>query len=134
MSTELARLSLERRAELAPLARDTAAAVARFLSLSPEDTADLELAVGEAVANALTYGDRSPVEISFTLNDGQLIIDVVGNTRGFLTRESATMPDTAAERGRGLPILTKLMDSVRLITVEDGVALRLEKQLTTPET
>lgn len=129
MAVELARLSLERRPELAPLARDTAAAVARFLMLSPEDAADLELAVGEAVANALCYGDRNPVEVSFTQDENTLIIDIVGNTRGFLTRENPTMPTTGAESGRGMPILSKLMDSVKLATVEEGVALRLEKRL-----
>jgi anti-sigma regulatory factor (Ser/Thr protein kinase) len=124
----LARLSLDRRPELAPLARDTARAVAAVVGLTPEASADLELAVGEAVANALSYVDRPTVELLFRREDDRLIIEVLGNVRGFAADERP-MPGTSAEHGRGLPLLARLMDHVGCIPVEGGVALRLEKNI-----
>ncbi len=125
----LARLSLERRPELAPLARDTARAVAGVLEFTESEIADIELAVGEAVANALKYGDRTPVEVSFTHDEDRLVIEILGNTRGFTPPDPGLMPTTGAERGRGLAILATLMDVVKHVPVEGGVALRLEKRL-----
>ena len=126
---ELVRLSLDHRLSRASAARQTALAVAGLVGLSEEQARDLELAVGEAVGNALAYGDRSCVDVRFVQGGDALIVDILGNSRRFPLAENNRMPDLEAERGRGLAMIRRLVDRAGYVSVAGGVALRLEKNL-----
>ena len=129
--TELARLLLDRKLSRASGARQTAVAVANLVGLSPEDAADVELAVGEAVGNALAYGDLPHVEVRFTTDGETLFVEVLGNRRRFTTKDDA-MPETGAESGRGTALMLRLMDGIHYRPTPNGLAVRLEKRLNSP--
>ena len=129
--TEIARLSLDRRLSRAAAARQTAVAVAGVVGLSPEDAADVELAVGEAVGNALEHGDLPQVQVRFFTDGDSLFVEILGNRRRFSTRDDA-MPEAIAEGGRGTALMLRLMDSVRYQPTPAGLAVRLEKRLRPP--
>jgi anti-sigma regulatory factor (Ser/Thr protein kinase) len=80
---------------------------------------EILLATGEAMANALEHG-RPPVTMNLTWADGgQLAITIHdGGSWG-------TAPDGGA-RGRGLPIMSTLMDAVTVDTA-DGTRVVLTR-------
>ena len=129
--TELARLSLDRKLSRASAARLAAVAVAEIVGLSPEDAADVELAVGEAVGNALAYGDLPHVQVRFATDGETLFVEILGNRRRFTTKDDA-MPGAGAESGRGTALMLRLVDGVRYCPTPDGLAVRLEKRLKNP--
>ena len=125
---ELARLSLDRKLSRAAIARQTAVAVAEVVGLSANDAADVELAVGELVGNALTYGDLPHVQVRFCTDGETLFIEVLGNRRRFTTKDDE-MPESNAESGRGTALMLRLMDAVHYEPTPNGLAVRLEKRL-----
>jgi anti-sigma regulatory factor (Ser/Thr protein kinase) len=129
--TELARLSLDRNLARASAARQTAVAVAGVVGMGPEDAADLELAVGEAVGNALAYGDLPHVQVRFATDGASLFVEILGNRRRFTTKDDG-MPEIDAERGRGTALMLRLMDAISYRPTPEGLAVLLEKRLKNP--
>src|SRR5215217_6877799 len=60
--------------------RESAVFVARYLGFDEERVADLQLAVSEAVTNAIEHGNRSDIQVKvgvkFYINAGQLAVQV----------------------------------------------------------
>jgi anti-sigma regulatory factor (Ser/Thr protein kinase) len=81
---------------------------------SIEDTFALQVAVSEAVTNALVD-----------------VVDVTVWSRGLieLDRDQRGYPDAEAERGRGIPLMYALVDEVWLDHSPDGTTVRLRKRL-----
>lgn len=129
--TELARLSLDRKLSRASAARQTAVAVAGLVGMDADETADLELAVGEAVGNALSYGDLPHVQVRFSTDGESLFVEILGNRRRFTSKDDA-MPETDAESGRGTALMVRLMDGIQYHPTPEGLAVRLEKRLKNP--
>jgi serine/threonine-protein kinase RsbW len=82
-----------------------------------EDDLDLFLtALGEALANAVEHAAAVPYEVSITVEvriEGDRIVGTVqDNGCGFTPASSAEpqLPDSHAERGRGLPIIRRCSD------------------------
>lgn len=78
---------------------------------------DIQLAVNEAVANAIqhAYAGRSDgmVEICFCAGDNRLIVDVVDWGQAFDFAEiPESSPSELQEGGRGLWLMRQLMDEV----------------------
>ncbi|HTX59565.1 MAG TPA: ATP-binding protein [Verrucomicrobiae bacterium] len=98
------------------LARKSIAGFASVCGFTEPDIADIRLAAGEALSNAVEHG-RSPRSSGFTVScifdDDQLTIEVRDSGGGF-----TLPPDRAAaepdERGRGFGIflMRRLMDDV----------------------
>ena len=87
------------------------------LGLTEEETADVVLAVDEAVANVVRHaycsGDSGAVELTLWTEPGTLSIEVVdhGSWR-------PPVPDPSRESGRGIPLMSTMSESV-LIHYDD---------------
>jgi anti-sigma regulatory factor (Ser/Thr protein kinase) len=108
-----------------PVLRKMAAAAARSLGASMLEAADVELSVGEALANAYfhAYGNRpGPVVISIDFDGIAFTISVRDEGRG--------MPEHL-EMGRGISLLQELTDGVTLHAAPDGIGavLRITRRL-----
>jgi serine/threonine-protein kinase RsbW len=105
----------------------------------PESLADIELAVGEAVTNAVLHGhSRSgPTTISVLVEFSHpgLTVEVRDNGSGFDPGQihQADYADAEAQTGRGLMLIRALMDHVELRRDRSGMTIRMERRLREPE-
>ena len=119
MADETTDITLPSRIESIAEAASIAAEVANRLKLSEEATFGLDLAVREAVTNAVLHGNRQdenqPVEIAFTDVGPELIVTVRDRGEGF---DPASLPDPTDEQnllkanGRGILFMRTFMDSI----------------------
>ena len=106
-----------------------AAARAGFTGL---DLADIEIAAGEAVTNAILYGSpaaSSRIVISYGTTEAGFIIQVRDEGHGFDPKAVRTDEDTDALGGRGLHLMRALMDKIDLHYDGDGMVALLLKKL-----
>ncbi|HMA35724.1 MAG TPA: ATP-binding protein [Chloroflexia bacterium] len=107
------------------IVRDSAVVVARYLGFAEERTADLQLAVSEAVTNAIEHGNKGRIDVKvgvhFLLQHDRLavrVIDQGGNAPADLTHQPAPhMEEKLAEdspRGLGIFLIQQLVDGVEL--------------------
>lgn len=116
----------------ASLARERVLQAARAAGFPADALSDIEIAVGEAVTNAILYGsptDASRIVIScrFAPPDGNFEVEVRDAGRGFdpgYVRDD----DVEALGGRGLLLMRALMDSVLLQYDGNGMIVRLVKK------
>ncbi|MGA2394381.1 MAG: ATP-binding protein [Candidatus Lustribacter sp.] len=93
------------------------------------DLADIETAVGEALANAAEHGHRagSGFEVRVRVERGSLVIEVQDEGGGFPSVPVAVSPPHDAPRGFGIYLMRHLMDEVAFD--ERGTCVRLTKRL-----
>jgi len=103
-----------------------------------EDLDDLLLALNEATTNAVLHGSGgSRVEVSVRLAEGWAEMTVVD--RGQQRPEPAWRDDEADEdaptaiSGRGLWLMSRLVDEVRLEQVKPGTRVTLRHRLSDPD-
>jgi stage II sporulation protein AB (anti-sigma F factor) len=102
--------------QLGRYVREQVLAFASALDIPESDLCDFLTALGEALANAMEHsGAREPIEVSVWLvGSDQLIATIVDRGIGFEPAGSAAtepnLPDSLAERGRGLPIMRSCSD------------------------
>ncbi|HUS16095.1 MAG TPA: ATP-binding protein [Chloroflexia bacterium] len=106
------------------IARDSALVVARHMGFSDDRTADLQLAVSEAVTNAIEHGNRSRTDVKvgvrFLLQHNRLAVHVIdqGGSMPALSRHATPDIDEKLEdavpRGLGLFLIEQLVDGVEL--------------------
>lgn len=106
--------------------RESAVFVAKYLGFDDERVADLQLAVSEAVTNAIEHGNNSDINIKvgvkFYIKSGQLAVQV--SDQGYWV-EATTALETGAEdldmeerlelnmtRGMGIFLIEKLVDNI----------------------
>lgn len=97
-----------------PMLRKMAAAAARSFGASMLEAADVELSVGEGLANVYlhAYGRRpGPVAIS---------IDFDGVFMSLTIRDEGHGKPEIIQPGRGLTLLQELTDGVELLAAPDG--------------
>jgi anti-sigma regulatory factor (Ser/Thr protein kinase) len=104
---------------------------ARTCGFSGQPLADIEVCVGEGLANAVEHGhrDEGGFEVSVRRGARELVVEIKDDGQGF---DAATMrldagPPIEALRGFGTFIMRELMDDVRY--TEYGTRLRLLKRL-----
>src|SRR6266508_518771 len=99
--------------------------LARENGLTDEARFELQLAVSEAVANALRHGsgETAHVDVFLAARNGMIEIEV--KDHGFFEPRSSV----DAERGRGLPRMVALLDEVEVAAGQDGTRVRLRKRL-----
>jgi serine/threonine-protein kinase RsbW len=112
-------LTLPSRIESIARAAEAAAEVARRAGLGDDATFGLDMAVREAVTNAVLHGNRQDeskrVELGFEESGGELIVTVRDEGSGF---DPSAIPDpTDAENllktsGRGILFMRSFMDTV----------------------
>jgi serine/threonine-protein kinase RsbW len=112
------------------LARRSIAGFASVCGFSENDVADIRLAAGEALSNAVEHG-RGPRSSGFSVacsyGEGSLVVEVRDSGSGFPVPhdEPASFPD---ERGRGFGIflMRRLMDEVQF--ARNGSAVRMVRK------
>jgi anti-sigma regulatory factor (Ser/Thr protein kinase) len=119
-------------AELAcgTLVRRQIQSLATDRSMSPDDTADLVLAVSEAFNNAVrhgTAGPDEPIEFSVQIADGTASIQIRYLGEPFPAGEPALPPATST-RGRGRYIMAMLLDDIHYQFDPPWTALQLVKR------
>ena len=106
-----------------------AAARAGFAAL---DLADIEIAVGEAVTNAILYGSpsaESRVVLAFGPAGANFVIKIHDEGNGFDPNVMCLEEDTDALGGRGIRLMRALMDRVDLHYDGRGTVACLHKKL-----
>jgi len=110
-------------------AREWAQRAAAEAGLGEADCFQVKLAVSEAVANAIQHGSQSTgdsIAISAFEADGSLIFEVRDSGTFVAPMSRATTDD---ESGRGLELVTLMMDEVHITATGEGSLLRLSKKL-----
>ena len=106
-----------------------AASRAGFIGL---DLADIEIAVGEAVTNAILYGSptaSSRIVISCGVKAAAFFVEVRDQGHGFDPAQVRLEIDHDALGGRGIRLMRALMDQVDLHYDGDGMIACLFKHL-----
>lgn len=99
-----------------PLARNAIASFARICGFSAEEVADIRLAAGEALSNAVEHGASSRsngFSVHCEFYDGELTIEIRDNGRGFVTDVCDATPIEQRSRGFGIFLMRRLMDGVQ---------------------
>lgn len=93
------------------------------------DLADIETAVGEALANAAEHGhrDESAFEVRVYVERDRVVIEVQDEGGGFRLNMNGPRPVPDAPRGFGIFLMRHLMDEVEFDA--PGTCVRLIKRL-----
>ena len=135
MTAETTRLVLPSRIESVEQAAAVAEKMAERSGLNPEATYHVDMALREAIGNAVTHGNKKDenknVTVVLTSSPGTLEIEVSDQGSGF---DPATVPDpTVGENvlkpsGRGIFFMRTFMDEVSWSnTADGGTTVRLVK-------
>jgi serine/threonine-protein kinase RsbW len=112
-----------------PLARNAIASFARICGFSKDEVADIRLAAGEALSNAVEHGrnERQPgFSVRCSFDDGELMIEIRDNGEGFELQPTTEIPIEQRERGFGIFLMCRLMDGVRFDN--NGSCVRLVRR------
>jgi anti-sigma regulatory factor (Ser/Thr protein kinase) len=139
----MASLTVPSRVEFVRLATAFVVNSARALDVSAAAQPVFEVAISEAITNAVKHGSdaaQSTITCELELNKGSLTIRIIDDGSGFVMR-NAPMPEVSRERidslpasGYGLPIIHTVFPTVRVIHVDDRFGVELELPVITQET
>ncbi len=127
-----AALELEFPADVSQLA-PARTALRRWLtraSLDPEQTMNVLVAAGEAVANAIEHGHRHSPEGTICLG-ATALVDQVQLTITDTGSWKPPQPSTDSRRGRGIALMRGLMHDVAIEPETTGTTVRLSARITT---
>jgi serine/threonine-protein kinase RsbW len=114
----------------ASLARKSIASFASVCGFSEEEVADIRLAAGEALGNAVEHGKSvrsSGFSVRCTFDGEQLIVEVRDNGTGFSPfADDVIAPPIERERGLGIYLMRRLMDDVSYS--HNGTLVRLARK------
>jgi serine/threonine-protein kinase RsbW len=114
-----------------PLARNAVASFARICGFSDDEVADIRVATGEALSNAVEHGRSDRAQNGFsvrcTFSDDELTIEIRDNGEGFATDnlEQTHLFDEST-RGFGIFLMKRLMDRVNFD--KHGTLVRLTRR------
>jgi anti-sigma regulatory factor (Ser/Thr protein kinase) len=109
-------------------AREARLQVKRYAQqwLAAEDLADFEMALGEALANAVEHGGGSTITVSCAVQKGKFVAIVEDRGPGFVWQGLPPAPRDGAIRGYGLFVMHALTDEIDIL--DDGRKVRLAKR------
>lgn len=114
----------------ASLARRSIASFASVCGFSEEEVADIRLAAGEALGNAVEHGKSvrsSGFSVRCTFDGEQLIVEVRDNGSGFSPfADEIVAGPLERERGLGIYLMRRLMDDVSYS--HNGTLVRLARK------
>ena len=107
------------------------------LRVAVDVSSEVQLAVGEAVANACRHGrsetGRSELRVRCALDGPNLVVTVADDGPGYAPPPSSyELPDTFASGGRGLFLMKAMMDDVAVEASPEGTVVTLMKRLSRP--
>jgi anti-sigma regulatory factor (Ser/Thr protein kinase) len=115
-----------------PLARNAIVRFARICGFSQDEVADIRVAAGEALSNAVEHGSAhrsSGFSVDCTLEDDELRIEIRDNGEGFKAEAlHVTGPIEERERGFGILLMLRLMHGVQYS--RNGTCVRLYRRRT----
>jgi serine/threonine-protein kinase RsbW len=135
MTSRSVELSFPASSRYLVLARLSMAGVAPVAGLSPEQLADLKLAVTEVTANVVRHaypeGEPGDVHVRMVVEDGALSVEVADSGRGMEAGpERAWDPARLDEQGMGLTIVRSVVDELEIDSPPTGgTVVRFRKQL-----
>ncbi len=92
--------------------------------------AEVVLCLEEACTNVIRHsGDRRAMQVALRFDDDALVCRVRDRGRGFDTAsfDPAAVPDPLSSRGRGLFIISRIMDELRLRS-DGGLEVEMVKR------
>ncbi len=117
------------------LARKAIVDYARACGFATDALAEIALAVGEALANAVEHGNKDLgfIEVTCVFEGDVLDVEISDAGKGFdITEMQPRERDPDAIRGFGISIMHAIMDEVSYL--RRGAAVRLRKRRPTPAT
>jgi anti-sigma regulatory factor (Ser/Thr protein kinase) len=108
--------------------REFAAEAARRCGMCEPDRNDFVLAANEAAANAIEHGlpcSDGTIHL-WALERGETLVLAIRNAGEFIFKTPPS--DPCAERGRGLEIVSGLMDTVALTRIDGHVQIEISKR------
>ncbi len=110
-------------------ARRSLTTFAQACGFSGQRLADIELATGEAIANAIEHGNklRGFFEMRCTFDGTKLVVEIKDRGRGFEAPAQPAPGPNEKMRGWGLFLMKNLLDRVSYF--ENGRGVRLEMSL-----
>jgi serine phosphatase RsbU (regulator of sigma subunit)/anti-sigma regulatory factor (Ser/Thr protein kinase) len=117
--------------------RQFVAAFLADLRTPVEVSSEVQLAVGEAVANACRHGrsetGRSELRVRCALDGPDIEVTVADDGPGYVPPpRSYELPDTFASGGRGLFLMQAMMDDVTVEATPEGTVVTLRKKVAGP--
>jgi anti-sigma regulatory factor (Ser/Thr protein kinase) len=109
-----------------PLARNAIASFAYLCGFSQDEVADIRLAAGEALSNAVEHGRAhrsNGFSVRCSFKDNAITIEIRDNGSGFAIEERRELTPEASDRGFGIFLMRRLMDNV--LFERNGTAVRL---------
>lgn len=122
-------MTIDAKPERLAEAREWAERAAADAGLDEPDCYQVKLAISEVVGNAIKHGSPSAgdcIRIAAFESDGSLIFEVRDNGTFDAPLSRATPED---ESGRGLELVTLMMDEVHISSTGEGSLLRFAKRL-----
>jgi serine phosphatase RsbU (regulator of sigma subunit)/anti-sigma regulatory factor (Ser/Thr protein kinase)/transcriptional regulator with GAF, ATPase, and Fis domain len=114
--------------ELAPTRKALRSWLTRA-GLGPEQAMDVLIAAGEAVANAVEHGHRHGPDGTISL-DATVLVDQVQLTITDTGSWKPPQPVTEAHRGRGIILMRRLMQDVKISPETSGTTVQLSAKIT----
>jgi serine/threonine-protein kinase RsbW len=113
------------------LARHTLAGALKVAGASPDCIYEAQVALSEACTNVFDHVDEAQnFEVLINIADFELTMHILDSGPGFPRgHRLADWPDIAAERGRGLALMTAFTDEARFESDDGGGSVRLRKSL-----
>jgi anti-sigma regulatory factor (Ser/Thr protein kinase) len=122
-------MTIEANPERLAEAREWAHAAAVDAGFDDPGCYQVKLAMSEAVANAIQHGSRAAsdrIRIEIFQRDGSLVFEIRDNGTFEAPLARASIDD---ESGRGLELLTLMMDEVHISSTGEGSLLRFAKRI-----
>jgi serine/threonine-protein kinase RsbW len=125
-------LRIPRRPEFVRVARMAACTLASVLDFTYDTVKDIELAVGEACANAVEHAGGVECEtilVRFRFDHRHLAVEVIDRGPGFdITEIEAEDSGKAKSGGLGLVVIQSVMDQVEIrCDAQSGTCVRMVK-------
>ena len=109
-------LKIPARPRYARLVRERMKTFARAHKLDSRESGEFVAAVGEALANAIEHSRADRIEVAWWLDGSDNLLAFIADSgRGFQTVDGVhSLPGPQAERGRGMPIMERFTDVVKV--------------------
>jgi serine/threonine-protein kinase RsbW len=113
------------------LARHTLAGALRVAAVTLECVYEAQVALSEACANVFDHVEEGQnFEVVINVGDLEVTMHILDSGPGLPDNHGlAGWPDHAAERGRGLALMTAFTDEARFESEDGGGSVRLRKNL-----
>lgn len=131
MTCETIKMEITSNPEYVGIIRLTTSGIANKIGFSIDDIEDMKVAVSEACTNAIKHSSDDVFNITFSVLENGLTIEIQDNGKGYDT-ENTVQPDleNPKENGLGLFIIQALMDDVSVESKENqGTIVKMTKYL-----